>query len=80
MVTDVVCTSAEDVAGAAACHSSYIGEIGPGEEEEHCNNTGKDFVWNAKADEFSPMFEDSECFLRIGICCVLAPVPQKRAD
>ena len=60
-VTDVVHNSAEDVAGAAACESFYIGEIGPG-EEEHCNNTGKDSVWNTKADEFSPMFEDSECF------------------
>ena len=60
-VTDVVHNSAEDVAGAAARESFYIGEIGPG-EEEHCNNTGKDFVWNTKADEFSPMFEDSNCF------------------
>ena len=38
-VTDMVHNSAEDVAGAAACESFYIGEIGPG-EEEHCNNTG----------------------------------------
>ena len=60
------------IAKPVTCESFYIGEEEPCPsnartdyafevpcEEQHCNNTGKDCVWNTNADEFSPMFGDS---------------------
>ena len=61
---DCIDDGGAEVAKAVTCESFYIGEEDPC-EEEHSSNIGKDFAWNTKAAEFSPMFEESNKFAEL---------------
>ena len=63
-VEDCIEDCSAEVAKAITCETFYIGEEEPG-EEEHCSNTGNDFVWNTNAAEYSPLFEDPDTFAEL---------------